>query len=1212
MIKIQKISNAKIFRVGAMWLMLGLMIFVGQNTFAQGTRGTIRGTITDPNKAVVPSATVQLIDVAKATLVRTVVTNEAGEYQFVEIEPSSYNIIVKATNFADYTINDVKVEPNRNLVLDAAIALTSATVQVEVTAGAEVIDRESPALGTTVENRRVEGLPLNGRNVLNLALLQPGVFPTGGTLSGLGIRVNGSRGTENNVTIDGATNNEVATGSTIGGITRPDAVQEFRLLTSNFEAEFGRNTGSIINIVTKSGTSRFHGNARFFYRPTSLSAAGFFDNALAKSSTTDNRQPFDRKEYGFNIGGPVYLPHFGEGGPTYDKGKTFFFVDYERRYQKLGGSVALSNLPLAAERGGDFSGLLAQGIQIFDPATATASNPGGTAFPGNIIPANRISPIAKFYLGFIPAANAQGQALASGNTISRVQYVTARVDHNFNPNNTLSFTYNLSDSNTASDQAFGGSSVPGFGATDLSKRQNYVGRYTSVITSKIVNTFLVSYSKNDFPGVAPVNKSTPAQIGFSANFVANPAFAGPPNIRFYDRNFQLGNTIQGPQVRVAENIQFQDSLSYVIGNHRFKGGVDYVKYKQGQDFLFVNQGIFGYSSIQEEGSNAIGDDFACFLIGCTPTTIQLGSAGRRDYRQNARAGFIQDNWRATSRLSLSLGLRYEYNSPLTDTKNRVAYYRRVAGATSPQLVAGTLSDQGNRIVATGRPPVGLVYVGDPDPVLGGNVTRGGIKLDKNNFAPRLGFAYSLGGGKGFLSRFIGENETVIRGGYGLYYGAIIGDTALQQLSAPGYNGTSAFRYHPGGTTADPFGPDAFPLFRYLGGPENIDPIANPFGVATTINIPSRLSQFSQPLDPFLETPVVNQYNLTFERSFLKDYVLGVSYVGNRGRKLYVQEQINPSVGTLIAASTRFQGPTIPTPSTANAASRRQNDDVPLSLSQITAKGKSRYDALEVNFQKRFSNDGLTFQLAYTRSRSLNDSDTQRGGIDILNQSIGYGRSSDDYPDRFVGSFIYDLPFFKNTNGFTKRLVDGWSVGGIYTYQSGSVFSVANPYDTTGTGGGVISYIDINPNVGFSLQDPRSGSERRAFNADAFIAADCRVLTTSATGVVTAVAGQNFDRCINSDGTKGRRGTFVRNQFRLDNPTNNVDAILSKKTRLWSESSNLELRFEAFNLFNYTQFTGIDLNFTTSNNGISTSNTKFGTYTSSAQGRSIQLGARINF
>ncbi|MEJ7701570.1 MAG: TonB-dependent receptor [Pyrinomonadaceae bacterium] len=1206
-------TNKKLARVSTILLTLAFVLITGQSLFAQGTRGTIRGTVTDPSQAVVPNATVELIDVAKNVTIRTTTTNESGEYQFVEIEPSTYNVLIRATNFAELRLPDVTVEPNRNVVLDAAVSLTTGTTTVEVTAGAEQVDRESPTLGTTVENRRVEGLPLNGRNVLDLALLQPGVAPTGGTLSGLGIRVNGSRGTENNVTIDGASNNEVAVGGLIGGITRPDAVQEFRLLTSNFEAEFGRNTGSIINVVTKSGTNEFHGNARFFYRGTELSAANFFDNALARSSTTDNRQPFDRKDYGFNIGGPVFLPHFGEGGPVFDRGKTFFFVDYERRYQKLGGSITLSNLPSAAERNGDFSALLARGTILYDPRTATAANPGGNPFPGNIIPVDRRSSIAGFYLPFIPAANAAGQALASNNAITRVQYITIRGDHNFNQNNSLNFTYNESESDAASDVAFGGTSIPGFGSTNQSERKNYVGRFTSVITSKLVNTFLTSYSINDQPGVAPLNKSTPRQIGFTSDFVANPQFAGPPFIQFGDRGFTLGNTIQGPQNRFSENIQFQDALSYVIGNHRLKGGFDYVKYKQGQDFLFINQGFLFYSARGDEGSNTIGDDFACFLLAdCGPTFVQFGSNGRRDFRQNARAGFIQDNWRVTDKLSLSLGLRYEYNSPLTDRENRVSYYRGVTGATSPQLAAGTLTVAGNRIVAAGTPPTGLVYVGDPDPVLGGTVTRGGIKLDKNNFAPRLGFAYSLNGGNGFFGKLLGENQTVIRGGLGQYYGAIIGDTALQQLSAPGFAATDANVEYPGGNTANPFGPDLFPLYRYLGGPEVIMPLANPFIPGRSVTVGSRLSNTAQPIDPFIETPVVTQYNLTFERSFLRDFVLGVSYVGNFGRKLYVQENINPALGTLIPASTRFEGGTVPTASTANASSRRRNDDFLNALNLLTTKGKSRYDALEVNFQKRFSDDGLSFQLAYTRSRSLNDADTQRGAIDILDQEAGYARSSDDYPDRFVGSFIYEIPFFKNTNGFVKRLVDGFSIGGIYTYQSGSLFSVGNPYDINGVGGGIISFIDINPNVAFTLQNPHEGSTRRAFNADAFIAADCRVLTTSATGVVSPVAGQNFDRCINPDGTKGRRGTSRRNQFRLNNPTNNWDFIVSKKTRLWSESSNLELRFEAFNAFNRTQFVGINTNFTTSNNGTATTNPAFGTFTSAAQARSIQLGARISF
>jgi len=1158
--------------------------------FSQGTRGTIRGTVADANGAVVSGATVKLVDAQKGTEVRNTTTGADGVYQFVEIEPSTYNILVTAASFADLKIGDIKVEPNRNLVLDAALSVGGVTTEVEVTAGAELIDRESPTLGTTVERRRVEGLPLNGRNVLNLALLQPGVVGAGG---GLGIRVNGSRSTENNVTIDGANNNEVAVGGVIGGISRPDAVQEFRLLTSNFEAEFGRNTGSVINVVTRSGTNEYHGNARFFYRPTELSAANFFENSVGGDPDVDRRSPFDRKEYGFNIGGPVYFLNFGEGVPAiYDgKNKTFFFIDYERRWQKLGASQVVNNLPNAAELAGNFSGL---GTPIYDPLTATAQNPGGNPFPGNIIPADRISPIARYYLGFFPAADANGRAVVSNDTISKVNYFTGRFDHNITSNHVLNFTYNYTDSDTASGRAFQGTAIPGFGSTDLRTAQNIVGRYTAVFGSNLVNTFLVGYARNDFPSGAPVNSTTPAQIGFTANFVANAQFAGPPHIFFYDRGFSIGNGFQGPQARLSENIQFQDSVSWVVGDHRLKFGADYGKYKQGQDFLFINQGAIGFGDVlNSAGSNTVGDDFADFLLGNTPNDIQFGSAGRRDFRQHAWAGFIQDNWRATNNLSISIGLRYEYNSPLTDLEDRVAYYR--PGVTSPQLAAGSLFFQGRRIVSAGNPPNGLVYVGDPDPVLGGTVPRGGIRPDKNNFAPRFGFAYAFNSGPGFLSRLIGENQTVIRGGIGQYYGAIIGDTALQQLTATGYEGTNAYFPLPGGTLANPFGPDPYPLYRYLGAADPIIPAFNPFESTADIVIPDRLSQFAQPIDPLIKTPVVTQFNLTLERSFAKDYVLGLSYVGTRGRKLYVQEQINPALGTLLPTTLRFEGPAVPAPTTGNASSRRANNDIPLGLAQLTTKGRSQYDSFQANFQKRFSNDGLSFQLAYTFSKSMNDaSDSQRGNIDIIDQDIGWALSNDDYPHRFVGSFIYEFPFFRNTSGFVKRLADGWSLGGIYTYQSGTVFSVANASDTVGTGGGVLTFADIDQ--AFALSDPKAGTgvdRFRAFNVNAFR---------------NAVCGNTFQLCINSDGTRGRRGTSGRNQFRLDNPTNNWDAVLAKKTRLWSESSNLELRLEAFNLLNTVQFTTVNLNLGAGANPAPS----FGTYTAAAQARSIQLGARINF
>lgn len=1175
------------------------VLVVASPTLAQGSRGTISGEVTDPQGAVVSGASVKLVKSDTQQEIRATTTNDSGVYQFLEIEPGTYEVIITATGFNETRLKDAALEPNRVLRLDARLAVGGATEEVTVTAAQEILDRETPTIGTSVEGRRVEGLPLNGRNILDLALGQPGVTTVavapGGTGTapfgaGLGIRSNGQRGTENNITLDGANNNETAVGGSTGFQPRPDAVQEFRLLTSNYEAEFGRNTGSVITVVTRNGTNDFHGNIRFFYRPTVLSAARFFDqnepgDRPRVGTSDDFRRRFERKEGGFNIGGPIYLPHFGEGGPVLHSGKdrSYFFFDWERRGQLIGDTRTVTNLPTAAERNGVFS------RTIIDPAT-------GAPFPGNVIPQERISPIARYYLGFIPLpSSSAGTASVGANEIENFDIFTARVDHLLTNSQSLNFTVNYFDREVDTPFAFGGANVPGFGSLDLRTTMNLVARHTYQISPTVVNSFLASYARNDQPSTAPKNDDSAASIGFVPTFTVVPGFAGPPNIRLLDRGLNLGNTIQGPQARVAENFQIQNALSWSTGNHRFKFGFDGTKYKQDQLFLFINQGIISYAS--GNGGNSTGDDLADMLIGTSPTALQLGSNGERDFRQMAYAGFAQDNWRFRNNLSLSLGVRYEYNSPLTDKLDRVAYYR--PGSVSQLLTAGFRGPDGVLITTGGgRAPVGVAYVGDPDPVLGGTVPRGGVKTDRNNFAPRVGFAWTPGTSDGSMfKRLLGDNETVIRAGYGITYGAIIGDTALQQLTAPGYAGTNAFFFPGSGTLADPFAPDPFPFFGADGDVPNQGQIPNPFLAGANVIVRAPLAQFSRPIDPNIRTPYTHQFNLTIERAFMSNYVASIAYVGNRGRKLYALEQVNPSFGTFFPASAL--GRPIPVATTGNPNSRRLNDDIRLGISQMVASGNSAYDSLQTQVQRRLHN-GLLFQVAYTYSKSISDSDTLRDTLDLIDRSFGKSLSAQDIPHRFTATALYDLPFFQRGSGIGRLVLGGWNIGGIYTYQSGTPFSVANPFDTVGTGGGVLTSADLG--APFQLLDPRE-NDGRAFNIDAF-----RRIGAPNAGFVLA---RDF-----------RRGTAGFNQFRLGNSVNNVDLILAKNTRL-GEGLNLELRFEAFNALNHTQFTTVDLNLgsastCTVTGGVTTgdcnraSNANFGKYTGARESRVIQLGARFSF
>ena len=1162
-------------------------------THAQGSRGTISGTVTDPNGAVVAGATARLIRTDTGQEVRTVQTNDQGVYQFLEIEPGPYEVIIVAPGFAEKKLTGADLEPNRAVRIDATLTVGGATEEVVVTA-IQLLDRDTPTLGTSVEGRRVLGLPLNGRNVLDLALGQPGVsaisVAPGGTGTapfgaGLGIRVNGQRGTENNISLDGANNNETAVGGSTGFQPRPDAVQEFRLLTSNYEAEFGRNTGSVITVVTRGGTNEFHGNARFFYRPTVLSAARFFDQnegELPRPGTDDDfRRRYERKEFGFNIGGPIYLPRFGEGGSALWSGKnrTFFFFDYEARRQLIGDTRTVTNLPTAAERSGQFS------RTIIDPAT-------GAPFPGNRIPEDRISPIARYYLQFLPLpSGAAGTATVGANEIENFDIITARVDHMLTDTQTLNYTLNYFDRTVDTPFAFGGANVPGFGALDLRTTWNHVLRHTFALSPNVVNSFLVSYARNDQPSVAPANSTSAAEIGFTPSFTVLSGFAGPPNVRLLDRNLILGNSIQGPQARVAENFQIQDSLSWSTGDHRFKFGFDGTKYKQDQLFLFINQGIISYAS--GFGGNSTGDDLADLLIGTSPIALQLGSNGERDFRQTAFALFGQDNWRIRDNVTLSLGLRYEYNSPLTDKYNRVAYYR--PGQVSQLLSSGFTAWDGTPIsTGGGRAPIGLVYPGDPDSVLGGTVPVGGVKKDWNNFAPRFGIAWSPRSSDGsFMRRLLGNSDSVIRAGFGVTYGAIIGDTALQQLTAPGYQGTNAFFFPGSGTLANPFLPDPFPFFGADGDVPNQGQIANPFLAGANVIVSAPLAQFSRAIDPNIRTPYTYQFNMTFERAFANNYLASIAYVGNRGRKLYALEQVNPSLGTFFPAP---PGRILPAVTAGSVNLRRLNDDVRLGISQMVASGNSSYDSLQTQVQRRFVN-GLLFQVAYTYSKSIGDSDTLRDTLDLIDRRAGKSLSAQDIPHRFTATALYDLPFFRTGGGWGRTLLGGWNVGGIYSYQSGTVFSVANPFDTVGSGGGVLTNADLG--APFQLLDPRQ-NDGRAFNIDAF-----RRIGAPNSGFVLA---SDF-----------RRGTAGFNQFRLGNSVNNFDLILAKNTR-FGERYNMELRFEVFNALNHTQFTTVDLNLgsaaipgcTTADECNRASNPNFGKYTGARESRVIQLGARFSF
>ncbi|MGH9760782.1 MAG: hypothetical protein ACREAC_08065, partial [Blastocatellia bacterium] len=410
-----------------------------------------------------------------------------------------------------------------------------------------------------------------------------------------------------------------------------------------------------------------------------------------------------------------------------------------------------------------------------------------------------------------------------------------------------------------------------------------------------------------------------------------------------------------------------------------------------------------------------------------PIADQFGASGSRNYRQLSYSFFGQDSWKVRDNLTLSYGVRWDYVGAFYDKLNEVAYYR--PGSISQLVANGQLRAPGGQLITNGGgiPVDGLVYPGDPDNVLGGNVPNGGYNPGLHNFAPRLGFSYSPRAADGtFWHRLVGDNAMVIRGGWGMYYdGASLADTQLQQLNAPGYNGTNSFFFPSGGTLADPFAPSPF-------GTNVLPTIPNPF-LADQFNVSAPLAQFARPVDPHLATPYTYQYNLTVERSLHKDYVVSLSYVSTRGKRLYASEQINPSLGTFFPFANQITptpgGGAPPPPTQANRDSRRTNPDIRLGLGELVTAGDSWYNAFEAQVQKRFSH-GLTFQAAYTWSKSIDNSDDSRGLLDLLNRNAGKGLSADDIPQRLVINWVYELPFFNHSSGLRQRLFGGLRFAGI--------------------------------------------------------------------------------------------------------------------------------------------------------------------------------------
>ena len=1020
--KTLKVKNLKISPV-ALFAALCLILQVA----AQTETGRIQGTVSDQAGAVVAGATVSVTDAATNRNVK-VQTDQDGNYSILALNPGVYQIEITQASFK--TIKQTAtLQVQQTAVLNFSLEPGDVGAVVTISNDAPLVESATSALGNVVQGRPIVELPLNGRNVLELARLSPGVTQgivggfasgaggnaetyRGGNTGGAALSVNGQRTQANNFLLDGVDNNESLV-NTINIFPSADAIQEFRVQTSVATAEFGRGGGAIINSVVRSGANTLHGSAYTFIRNRVFDAREAFFNP-AQNNVKRNAQ-FRRGQFGGTIGGPVVIPGLGSNTdfihPLRDK--VFFFFSYDGLRQFLPSSTDQASVPTAAFRNGDFSALT---TQLRDPATGknicvtgtttnniACVNGNGVAYNRlDLLPAGRLNTAALNYLRAFPLPN-NGSQFQQNYVVTRQQIVhqnvyDTRIDANVN----------------AKNQLFGRLSIGRFSQTTTSRLPNLPAGFGSgsnptnnyaivtglntTITTTVFNEFRAQFNRLRYGYEPPFgNTAVSANLGI-VNANRDSSLGGGALIGGY--NGQLEYTGDYGPYRVPQNTyQIVDSLSLVKGNQTFKFGGTIVRRNvqlfrptagKGYFFLYGNGDPTQCGGSAANPGGTTGFEQADLLIGfvCNyQIGTQLGNVGTLTWEN---AAFAQDDWKVNSKLTLNLGLRYEY-------------------LTNPSEKYGR---QANFNVNTG----GLVLAKDGKDTL--------TNTDKNNFSPRIGLAYDL----------TGKGKSVIRGGYGIFYFLDRGGIDNQLAQNPPYSGSALYSYANG--------------YRItLSGQAPLNstnntlataPLPAPATVNTSaafLNNPAGFTVLA--VLPDNKTSNVQQFNVQFQQQLTNNTALSVGYVGTRGRNLSLYYNLNGNIVTSAAAvacpiSGRSLGSCYPGLGAVNV-----RDD----------NGKSQYDSLQVQLERRFAK-GWQYIASYTFSKTKDNGegsfDNTAGGLNYIEP---YTRSRLDYPNVFSFETVYELPYGRGRQfgsdipKAVDALIGGWQVNAIFRAQSGNPFDI---------------------------------------------------------------------------------------------------------------------------------------------------------------------------
>jgi hypothetical protein len=1105
-------------RFTVLFLLLAAAVLVAAPlASAQAVSGTILGNVRDATGAVLPGVTVVVTNDATG-LTRTLVTDAQGEFTAPSVPTGTYTVTAELSGFKKISRSNYRVGVDMRVRVEFVLELGAMTETVNIVAETPLVQTSSSELGTTVTQEQITAMPLNGRNFVNLTRIVPGVLRgiPGANIDGAGslawrasasFSANGQRPRDNNFMLDGVDNNETWL-QTVVIFPSPDSLEEFKMQTSTYSAEFGRSLGGVVNLQIKSGTNTLRGSAFEFYRDEAFDANNWFNNRAGRP-----KADLSQHEFGGTMGGKIL------------RDRTFFFLSYQGHREKR-GQTFLSTVPTDAMRSGNFSAI---NRVIYDPTT-------GQPFPGNVIPSNRIDPVAKNILDQLyPSSNTTGTVNATGQTINNYlinpikeredNQIDTKFDHNLSQNNRFFVRYSYQKTHRLQPATLPhGDAGVTFGAGDGNiKARGLAINDTHTFRSSVLNEARFGWTAIDF-FMTPID------------YLQNPAKAvGIPGINLNDATsamtqqvFQnirnLGANGNQPLITNQNDFAFFDNVTWIKGKHSMKAGGNMTF--RSREILNADTivGQFFYTNGQTSNcagqaagctiNNSTGFDVASFLLGYTnQKTRNLFDAKTYTEKRPEYGLYFQDDFRPNSRLTINMGLRWDVYPPYIEVDNR----------------------QSNWDPATGK----FVVASDDATINGVKVGRRLQTYSKRDLGPRFGFAWDSKG----------DGSLMVRGGFGIYWNYTPGGTSSSKAQNPPFLQSTALTTTPTNYGINLKTADGLPA------PPGVDPSRPPAGSTRSV------------FDINFRDAFARQYNVNAQKSFGKNYMVEVAYVGSQGRNMLLKYGANEAPPVLGVTDSNINRPFYKV-----APAVRD-------LGMVTSKGILNYNALQVKFQRRFANN-FSFLNSYTYGSAKDYNSDNDGWMAVLGSyqdpSYWYGPSDYDIRHTFNSSWIYEFPWAR------AKWYGGWQVSGLLLVRGGLPMTVTTTQAMSSTGLGTGNAQANRPNQICS-------GELANRTVDKWFDTSCFVNVTE----TTATFGDE------KRGALRGAGSF------------NIDMSLIKNTRIGPVQT--EIRVEAFNLLNHPQF---------GNPNTTLGNSAYGTVTAMLSNpscslcgtveRQIQIGVKMRF